>query len=82
MISFLVFTHLAEEEIADCLTLTVYMYLLWYGCLCSVSLPRGAVGWSVVYDCGIFSTCSLFLLFANGRDTHKAIDEEKICVNL
>ena len=26
--------------------------------LCSLSLPRGAVGWSVVCDCGIVSSYS------------------------
>ena len=32
--------------------------LLSYGYLCSVSLPRGAMGWSVVFDCGISRSCS------------------------
>ena len=30
------------------------MFLLPCGCQNSISLPRGAVGWSVVCDCGIF----------------------------
>ena len=28
------------------------LLLLHFGCL--VALPHGAMGWSVVYDCGIF----------------------------
>ena len=39
--------HLAEEERAGCLTLTV----VWL--LCYVSLSRGAMGWFAVCDCGI-----------------------------
>ena len=30
-------------------------------CLCSVSLPRGAMGWSAVCDCGISWSYSLFV---------------------
>ena len=48
---FLVSFHLTEEEKADCLTLIV----LCCGCLCSVSLPQ-----SMVCDCGIFWSYSLF----------------------
>ena len=35
-----------------CFTLIVFLLLL--GCVCSVFLPHGAIGWSVVCDCGIF----------------------------
>ena len=30
------------------------------GSKCSLSLPQGAVGWSIVCDCGISWSCSLF----------------------
>ena len=50
LVSFL-FLQSSEEERAGCFTLIV-IYLSC-GCLCSVSLPRGIVGCSVVCDCGI-----------------------------
>ena len=38
--------------------LLVPLLLLHFGvscyCKCLVALPHGAMGWSVVYDCGIF----------------------------
>ena len=41
-------------------------WLLYFNCLlrsfdskCSVCLPRGAVGWSAVCDCDVFSSYSL-----------------------
>ena len=36
---------------AGCFTLTVF--LLLYGCQCSVPLPPCAIGWCVLCDCGI-----------------------------
>ena len=39
------------EVRAGCFTLIVFLLLC--GCLCSVSLPHGAVGWSAVCECGI-----------------------------
>ena len=39
------------EERADCLVLIDF--LVPCDCKCSVTLPRGAVGWSAVWDCGI-----------------------------
>ena len=44
--------HLIEEKRAGYFTLIVF--LMTCGCLCSVSFPNGAMGWSVVCDCGIF----------------------------
>ena len=40
--------HLAEEKRTGCFTLDVF--LLSCGCYCSVPLPHGAMGWSVVCD--------------------------------
>ena len=51
------FNHLAEEERAGCFILIVF--LLSCGCLRSVSLPRGAVGKSVIYDWGLSWSYSL-----------------------
>ena len=49
--SFFFCNHLEEEEIAGCFA----FILLWMSCYCrcSVTLPRSAVGWSAVCDCGI-----------------------------
>ena len=33
------------------------------GVLCSVALPRGAVGWTAVCDCGIYRSYSLVVVF-------------------
>ena len=33
---------------------TFIVFLVSYGCYCTVTLPHGAVGWSAVCDCGIF----------------------------
>ena len=40
--------NLAEVERADCFTLIVIM--MPFGCSCSVSLPRDAVHWLLVYE--------------------------------
>ena len=42
-------SHFAEKEGACCLTLIV----LWMSMFCSVSLPNGALSWSVVCNCAI-----------------------------
>ena len=42
---------LMGEERAGCFILTVF--LVSCGSQCSVAFPPGAVGWSVVCDCGI-----------------------------
>ena len=39
------------EEDAGCFTL--FVFLVSCVCYCSVALPRGAVGWSALCDCGI-----------------------------
>ena len=44
--SFWFCNHLADGEKAWCLALV--MFLLSCGYLCYVSLPRGAIGWSVI----------------------------------
>ena len=49
LVIFLFCNHLAEDERAGGFTLI--MFLLFSNHLCSASLPRGAVGWSVV--CGL-----------------------------
>ena len=49
--------HLPEEERAGYFTLLVF--LLSCGCLCSVSLPCGAVIWCVVFVCGVSRSYSL-----------------------
>ena len=46
------YNHLTVERRAGCFNLIVY--LLSYGCECFVSIPRGAVGWSAVFDWGIY----------------------------
>ena len=43
--------HLEEEEKAGCFDAIVLQIYCYYKC--SVALPHGAVGLSVVYDCGI-----------------------------
>ena len=43
--------HLEEEETAGCFAIIVLQKYCYYKC--SVALPRGAVGWSAVCDCGI-----------------------------
>ena len=34
--------------------LYLIVFLLSCSCICSGALPRGAMGWSVVCNCGIF----------------------------
>ena len=41
--------YIAEEELAG------YFTLIVFGCLCSVSLPRGALGWSFICNIVSFS---------------------------
>ena len=43
--------HLDREERAGSFTFVVF--LIYHDCKCYVALPRGAVGWSAVFDCGI-----------------------------
>ena len=49
MFFFLIYSHLAEEEGADCFS--VIVFLMSNGCKCCVSLLCSAVGWSTQYDC-------------------------------
>ena len=42
---------LEEEEIAGCFAMIVLQMYCSYKC--SLALPRGAVGWNAVCDCGI-----------------------------
>ena len=46
--------HTAEEDRLCCLSVIVFLLPCW--CLFSVSLPRIAIGWSVAWYCGIFSS--------------------------
>ena len=43
--------HLEEEEKADCFAIIVLQMYCYHKCY--VALPRGAMGWSAVCDCGI-----------------------------
>ena len=54
MSSFLI--SLVKKERAGCYTLIVFLMScdLW----CSGTLPRAAVVWCAVYDCGLFNCCS------------------------
>ena len=45
------FMSLEEEEGAGCFAFKVLQ--MYCSCKCSVALPRGAVGWSAVGNCGI-----------------------------
>ena len=49
---FLFCNHHKEKEKACCFAIIVLQMYCHYKC--SVALPHGAVGWSVVCDCGIF----------------------------
>ena len=50
-VSVLFCNHLDGEERAGCFALTAF--LMAYDRQYSVALPHGAVGWSVVCNCGI-----------------------------
>ena len=50
-VSFKFCNDFAGEVRVCCSTLNVF--LMYYNSQCSVALPHGAVGWSVVCDCGI-----------------------------
>ena len=50
-VSFKICNHLAGKDRACCSTLAVF--LMYCNSQCSVALPHGAMGWSVVCDCGI-----------------------------
>ena len=43
--------NLEEEERAGCFAFVVLRMSSY--CMCSLTLPHGAVGWSAVYDCSI-----------------------------
>ena len=43
--------HLEEEEKTGCFAIIVFQMYCYYKCY--VTLPRGALGWSAVCDCGI-----------------------------
>ena len=56
------FGNLAEEERACCVTLIVF--LMPCGCLCSVFLPRGASGWpSLFIWCDLIYGAKAIFLF-------------------
>ena len=56
---FNVCNHLDGEERAGCFTFS--FFLISCDCLCSVALPRGALGWSAYCDYGISWSYSLLL---------------------
>ena len=60
LVSFLVFNQLAEVGRADCVALIVF--LLAYGCKCSVSLSHDDTCWPALCKCGISWSYSLFLI--------------------
>ena len=68
----------AEEERDGCFTLCC-------GCLCGVSLPHGAMGWSAVCDCGISCSCSFtFFIYPplrNGTLQNKDIMRDRTLIN-
>ena len=53
--------YLDEDKRAGCFAVII----IWTSCchILSVGLPRGAMGWSVVYDCGIPSFLHTFWTF-------------------
>ena len=51
-LTFLVCNHLDEDEKAGSFAFIAFCVSCY--CKCLVALPHGAMGWSVVYDCGIF----------------------------
>ena len=60
--------HLAEEETSGYFTLIVF--LLSCDGQCYMFLPRGAVSWSVVCDCGIYRSYTLaFCSHLAGKET-------------
>ena len=60
MCPYLFCNHLDGEKRAGCLT--YFVFLVSRDCYSSVALPHGAVGWSVVCDCGISRSYSLAFL--------------------
>ena len=50
-VSILVFQSLEKDEKAGCFAVIVLQMSCY--CKCSVTLPRGAMCWSAVCDCGI-----------------------------
>ena len=75
--------YIAEKETADCITLIES----WLSPYCSVSLPRGAMGWPVVCDCGISWSNSLTFCVVNSemytiKRYHVPMQTCKECHNL
>ena len=58
----------ALEERAGCITKHVSILLCVY--LCSVSISRGDLGWSVIRDCGIFWAYSFCMSRSRGGGGH------------
>ena len=54
---FLFCNHLEEEKRAGCFAFIVLRMSCY--CICSVTFPHDAVGWSAVCDCGISGSNSL-----------------------
>ena len=62
--SFEFYNHPGKEERAGCFTLIVF--LMSCDCLCSLTLPHGAVGWSAVCECGISLSYLLHFVLGPG----------------
>ena len=52
------YNHLAEKERE-----LVALHVLCCGCLCSVFISHGAMGWSAVCECGVFWSLTYSLTF-------------------
>ena len=60
---------------------TLFVFLLSCDCNCSIALPHGGVGWSVVCDCCIARSYSLAFFYVNfNRVLHLVFASLLICV--
>ena len=67
------------EESVSCFTLIVF--LMSCDCFCSVALPRGAVGWYAVCDCGIPISYS-FTFFSHADDMNLDLADSFVRKNI
>ena len=77
--SYLVFqsTRLGEEKAGS---FTFNVFLMPYGCYCSLSLPYDVVGWSALCDCGF--SWSYSLTFFISRKLRNQFDISGVCVTV
>ena len=72
LVFFLVLHHLDKEERAGCFTLIFFLISYSCDCWCFLTLPRGAVGWSAVCDCGtVFPDHTHFFILSALLLTHQ-----------